>query len=169
MIKPKTLYFISPFLSCLQRHQKMNATRSALKLHLQNSPIRYHQFFFFSRFNNALIRNPTFSSSSSLFNFNATRFFSVTLPCQTQTQPFVGSAVSSEDFNGRDTFFAEDNVSWSSLGLSHTLSRALSNIALNTPSLVQVTFLSLFSLFLPYLCFFLSFLINPLCSIFDFF
>ncbi|AET03099.1 putative RNA helicase [Medicago truncatula] len=119
----------------------MNVTRSALKLHLQNSPIRYHQFFFFSRFNNALIRNPTFSSSSSsLFNFNATRFFSVTLPRQThQTQPFVGSAVSSEDFNGRDTFFAEDNVSWSSIGLSHTLSRALSNIALNTPSLVQAS------------------------------
>lgn len=154
----------------------MNVTRSALKLHLQNSPIRYHQFFFFSRFNNALIRNPTFSSSSSsLFNFNATRFFSVTLPRQThQTQPFVGSAVSSEDFNGRDTFFAEDNVSWSSIGLSHTLSRALSNIALNTPSLVQVIFsLDFFLPFLLYFCFYLFIyfvliLINPVCSKFDF-
>ncbi|KAI5412310.1 hypothetical protein KIW84_057111 [Lathyrus oleraceus] len=46
----------------------MNVTRSALKLHLQASPIRYQ--FFFSRFNNTL-RNPT--SSSSLFNFKAKR------------------------------------------------------------------------------------------------
>ncbi|CAL5197007.1 unnamed protein product [Lathyrus oleraceus] len=115
----------------------MNVTRSALKLHLQTSPIRYQ--FFFSRFNNAL-RNPT--SSSSLFNFKAKRFFSVTLPRQTQKQPFVGTAVSStssEDFKGRDTFFAEDNVSWSSLGLSDTISGALSSIGLKTPSLVQAS------------------------------
>lgn len=46
----------------------MNVTRSALKLHLQASPIRYQ--FFFSRFNNTL-RNPTLSSS--LFNFKAKR------------------------------------------------------------------------------------------------
>lgn len=125
----------------------MNVTRSALKLHLQTSPIRYQ--FFFSRFNNAL-RNPT--SSSSLFNFKAKRFFCVTLPRQTQKQPFVGTAVSStssEDFKGRDTFFAEDNVSWSSLGLSDTISGALSSIGLKTPSLVQVIFLS-FSLFSIY-------------------
>ncbi|XP_058747583.1 DEAD-box ATP-dependent RNA helicase 22-like isoform X2 [Vicia villosa] len=115
----------------------MNVTRSALKLHLQTSPIRYQ--FFFSRFNNAL-RNP--NSSSSLFNFRAKRFFSLTLPRQTQTQPFVGSAVSStssEDFKGRDSFFAEDNVSWSSLGLSDTVSVALANIGLKTPSLVQAS------------------------------
>ncbi|XP_058766827.1 DEAD-box ATP-dependent RNA helicase 22-like [Vicia villosa] len=115
----------------------MNVTRSALKLHLQTSPIRYQ--FFFSRFNNAL-RNP--NSSSSLFNFRAKRFFSLTLPRQTQTQPFVGSAVSStssEDFKGRDSFFAEDNVSWSSLGLSDTVSGALANIGLKTPSLVQAS------------------------------
>ncbi|CAK8561623.1 unnamed protein product [Lathyrus sativus] len=115
----------------------MNVTRSALKLHLQTSPTRYQ--FFFSRFNNAL-RNP--NSPSSPFNFKANRFFSVTLPRQPQTQPFVGSVVSStssEDFKGRDTFFAEENVSWSSLGLSDTLSGALSSIGLKTPSLVQAS------------------------------
>lgn len=110
----------------------MNVTRSTLMLlHLQNSPIRYK--FFFSHFNNAL-RNPT--SSSSLFNLKPTRFFSL---CQTQTRPFCVSAVSSEDSKGRNTFFAEDNVAWSSLGLSDTLSRALSNIGLKTPSLVQAS------------------------------
>ncbi|PNY17468.1 DEAD-box ATP-dependent RNA helicase 22-like protein [Trifolium pratense] len=102
----------------------MNVTRSALILHLQTSPIR---------FNNAL-RTPI--SPSSLFNFKATRFFSLTLPRQTQSQPAVGTAASSQ---GRDTFFAQETVSWSSLGLSDTLSAALSKIGLKTPSLVQAS------------------------------
>jgi hypothetical protein len=113
----------------------MNVTRSALILHLQTSPIR---------FNNAL-RNPI--SPSSLFNFKATRFFTVTLPRQTQSQSDVGTAASSQS---RDTFFAQETVSWSSLGLSDTLSVALSKIGLKTPSLVQVIFSPLFVFFLEF-------------------
>ncbi|KAK2408158.1 P-loop containing nucleoside triphosphate hydrolase superfamily protein [Trifolium repens] len=102
----------------------MNVTRSALILHLQTSPIRF----------NNVLRNPI--SPSSLFNFNPTRFFTLTLPRQTQSQSDVGTANSSQ---GRDTFFAQETVSWSSLGLSDTLSVALSKIGLKTPSLVQAS------------------------------
>lgn len=37
----------------------------------------------------------------------------------------------------QNTFFAEESVSWASLGISNRLSRALSNIGLDRPSLVQ--------------------------------
>jgi len=105
----------------------MIVTRSALMLHLQNPPIRYH---FFSHF-----LNPTFPS---VFK---PRPFSLTTLRQTHARPFVSavaSASSSQVSNGRDTFFAEENVSWTALGLSDTISRALSDIGLNRPSLVQV-------------------------------
>ena len=129
----------------------MIVTRSALMLHLQNPPIRYH---FFSHFSLA----PTFPS---LFK---PRFFSITTPRQAQTRTFVSAVASSssQGSNGRDTFFAEENVSWSSLGLSDTISRALSNIGLNRPSLVQVPFLSFF-LFFPHFvfaCFHVAPLVN---------
>ncbi|XP_028215355.1 DEAD-box ATP-dependent RNA helicase 22-like isoform X1 [Glycine soja] len=108
----------------------MIVTRSALMLHLQNPPIRYH---FFSHFSYA----PTFPT---LFK---PRPFSPTTPRQAQTRTFVSAVASSSSSahgsNGRDTFFAEENVSWSSLGLSDTISRALSNIGLNRPSLVQAS------------------------------
>lgn len=107
----------------------MNVTRSTLMLlNLQNpsTTIRYHRLFF-SHFTHAL-RNPT--SPPSLFNFKPRRFFSLT--------PQLSAVPSSEDSKGRDTFFAEDNVLWTSLGLSDTLSRSLSNIGLIRPSLVQV-------------------------------
>ncbi|KAI7756972.1 hypothetical protein M8C21_001524 [Ambrosia artemisiifolia] len=38
---------------------------------------------------------------------------------------------------GDDTFYSDESVSWSSLGISHQLSRALSTIGLNRPSLIQ--------------------------------
>ncbi|XP_047159495.1 DEAD-box ATP-dependent RNA helicase 22 [Vigna umbellata] len=106
----------------------MNVTRSALVLHLQNPPIRYQ---FFSHF-----LKPTFPS---VFK---PRPFSLITPRQTHATPFVNavaSASSSQASNGRDTFFAEENVSWTSLGLSDTISRALSDIGLNRPSLVQAS------------------------------
>ncbi|XP_027346822.1 DEAD-box ATP-dependent RNA helicase 22 isoform X1 [Abrus precatorius] len=107
----------------------MIVTRFALMLHLQNPPIRLHLF---SHFNNArtLFLTPT---SPSLFK---TRPF----PRQTQSRAFVSAlASSSQDSNGRDTFFAEETVSWSSLGLSNAISGALSNVGLNRPSLVQAS------------------------------
>lgn len=114
----------------------MNVTRCALILHLQNPPIRYHLFHHAPTF----LRNST--TSPSLFK---ARSFS-----QSQIRAF-GSALASspppEDSKGRDTFFAEENVLWSSLGLSDTISRALSNIALKRPSLVQVLFFFFFPLF----------------------
>lgn len=109
---------------------------SALMLHLQNPPIRYHQFFF-SHFTHSLLCNPT-SVSSPFINPKPRSFFS------SQTRAFgsavVAASASPEEGSkgARDTFFAEESVLWSSLGLSDTLSHALSNIGLHRPSLVQV-------------------------------
>ncbi|ESW25670.1 hypothetical protein PHAVU_003G055400 [Phaseolus vulgaris] len=106
----------------------MVVTPSALMLHLQNPPIRYH---FFSHF-----LKPTFPSLLK------PRPFSLTTPRQTQARTFVSAVASSsspQGSNGRDTFFAEQNVSWASLGLSDTISRALADIGLNRPSLVQAS------------------------------
>ncbi|WVZ02919.1 hypothetical protein V8G54_023725 [Vigna mungo] len=97
-------------------------------LHLQNPPIRNQ---FFSHF-----LKPTFPS---IFK---PRPFSLTNPRPTHAIPFVNdvaSPSSSQASNGRDTFFAEENVSWTSLGLSDIISRALSDIGLNRPSLVQAS------------------------------
>ncbi|XP_061347737.1 DEAD-box ATP-dependent RNA helicase 22 [Gastrolobium bilobum] len=100
----------------------MIATRSALMLlNLQNPPIRYQLFSHFKHAHTSL-------SLLKARSFSVTRAF--------------GSAVASlspEDSKGRDTFFAEENVLWSSLGLSDTISRALSNIGLKRPSLVQAS------------------------------
>ncbi|OMO73891.1 hypothetical protein COLO4_26813 [Corchorus olitorius] len=46
-------------------------------------------------------------------------------------------AVAVPSKSGRDTFFAEDSVSWKSLGLSDQISQALSNAGFQRPSLVQ--------------------------------
>ena len=124
----------------------MIVTRSALMLHLQNPPIRYH---FFTHFNTSILK-PTLPS---LFKPQP---FSLTTP-----RNVVTAVASSHGSKGRDTFFAQENVSWTSLGLSDTISRTLSNIGLNRPSLVQVLFL-----FIP--LFFLSFssvAMMPLLSI----
>lgn len=53
-----------------------------------------------------------------------------------------GSAVSAAKVsvtNANETFFAEESVSWNSLGVSESLSCALSNIGLHRPSLIQAT------------------------------
>ena len=111
----------------------MIRTRSALMLHLHKPPIP-RQF---------LNHAPTFLRSTTSPSLFQAHFFSLTPQRRTRITPFgtsVAAASSVEDSKGRDTFFAEENVSWSSLGLSDTLSRALSNIGLKRPSFVQVPF-----------------------------
>lgn len=108
----------------------MIITRSALMLHLQNPPIRYHFFTHFNYLHTSFLK-PTLPSS--LFK---PRPFS---PRYAQTIPVVTALASSQGSKGSDTFFAEENVSWTSLGLSDTISRALSNIGLDRPSLVQAS------------------------------
>lgn len=67
-------------------------------------------------------------------------------PCSSLTSPFhhrprgriraFATAVSSDE-KETDIFFADETVSWSSLGVADKVSRALSSIGLNRPSLVQ--------------------------------
>ncbi|XP_052173981.1 DEAD-box ATP-dependent RNA helicase 22 [Diospyros lotus] len=86
-----------------------------------------------------------FSSSSSSFTSKRVRLCSLNQPWRSgRIRSFGAStaAVAAEaahDKNGGDTFFAEDSVSWTSLGVSDRLSRLLSNAGLNRPSLVQAS------------------------------
>ncbi|KAF8399317.1 hypothetical protein HHK36_015182 [Tetracentron sinense] len=54
-----------------------------------------------------------------------------------QTRAFGTAVTPIEDGNKSDTFFANEGVSWRSLGVSDQLSRALFNVGLEKPSLVQ--------------------------------
>ncbi|XP_047322804.1 DEAD-box ATP-dependent RNA helicase 22 [Impatiens glandulifera] len=51
----------------------------------------------------------------------------------------LGTAATLKVNGSNDTFFAEEGISWTSLGLSDRLSRALSNVGLEKPSLVQAS------------------------------
>ncbi|KAF7809249.1 DEAD-box ATP-dependent RNA helicase 22 [Senna tora] len=107
--------------------------RSALMFHLQIPSIRSHVF---SRFKHTY----SFLSASTSPSLLNVRFLSLTHhPRQRQSRAFGSAVAAVADTKGRDTFLAEENVSWNSLGLSDSISRALSNIGLDRPSLVQAS------------------------------
>lgn len=67
------------------------------------------------------------------------RFLWLNQPNGKWIRGFVTSAATvAADGKGGDTFFADDTVSWRSLGLSDKVSRALYNSGFDRPSLVQV-------------------------------
>ncbi|XP_062111812.1 DEAD-box ATP-dependent RNA helicase 22 isoform X3 [Humulus lupulus] len=88
-----------------------------------------HSYSFLSR-----SVSPSSSSSSSL----RICWFWLIKPRHIQCRAF-GTAVTTafNDGVGSDTFYAEDSVSWSSLGVSDKVSRALFNAGFGQPSLVQ--------------------------------
>lgn len=53
---------------------------------------------------------------------------------------YATAAVAAEKKGSDDTFFADDTVSWKSLGLSDRLASALENSGFGRPSIVQVPF-----------------------------
>ncbi|KAL3511243.1 hypothetical protein ACH5RR_030644 [Cinchona calisaya] len=73
-----------------------------------------------------------FSFSIPLRSFK-TRSFGTAAPAAAATT----TAAVDDDKSGSETFFAGENVSWASLGVSDLVARALSQIGLNRPSLVQ--------------------------------
>ncbi|XP_077232254.1 DEAD-box ATP-dependent RNA helicase 22-like, partial [Tasmannia lanceolata] len=87
-----------------------------------------------------------FHSSASLFSSHSLGqnllFYPKSLRFRINTRAFgttVGSSLEEDEekAKGKDTFFAEESVSWVSLGLSHQLSLSLSKAGLEKPSLVQ--------------------------------
>ncbi|KAK3038654.1 hypothetical protein RJ639_027317 [Escallonia herrerae] len=80
---------------------------------------------------------PSQSSSSSLL----VTFSRLDRPRGSRIRAFATAAATAtvSDRNGGDTFFADDTISWASLGVSDRLSRALCNIGLDRPSLVQAS------------------------------
>jgi hypothetical protein len=72
--------------------------------------------------------NPSRSSSSLHFWLNP--------PRRRPSRAFATAAVAER--KGTDTFYADEDVSWISLGVSERLSRALYNAGIDRPSLTQV-------------------------------
>ena len=127
----KATNFAHKAINWFWRRRAMIFSRSTLMLLLQNSSIRSQVFsqlkhIHFFRCNSA--------SSSSL----GLGLFSLPRPHHRQAKVFGTAVAAVAERNGRDTFFAEENVSWHSLGLSDTISKALSNVGLERPSFVQV-------------------------------
>ncbi|KAK1310682.1 DEAD-box ATP-dependent RNA helicase 22 [Acorus calamus] len=58
--------------------------------------------------------------------------------CRALSNTSASDVVVGDDGAGKDSFFAADGVSWTSLGISDRLSRVLLNASLARPSLVQV-------------------------------
>ncbi|XP_024023930.1 DEAD-box ATP-dependent RNA helicase 22 isoform X2 [Morus notabilis] len=79
-------------------------------------------------------------SSSSLSSSIPIRWFLLSKPCSRQFRPFsLAVATAVKNGTGGDTFFTEESVSWTSLGVSDKLSRALFNAGFGQPSLVQAS------------------------------
>uniref|UniRef100_A0A7N0VH32 RNA helicase n=1 Tax=Kalanchoe fedtschenkoi TaxID=63787 RepID=A0A7N0VH32_KALFE len=64
------------------------------------------------------------------------RFISVGKPCRERFRSFSTAAAVAKRTES-DTFFADEGVSWSSIGVSDRLSRALSSVGIERPSLIQ--------------------------------
>lgn len=85
------------------------------------------------------------ASSSRLSNSAPSSFYPLRVRFfwlnQSKGRPFRGfataAAVVSDKNGSSDTFFADDNVTWKSLGLSDRLTRALENSGFGKPSIVQ--------------------------------
>ncbi|XWS63622.1 hypothetical protein CRYUN_Cryun06bG0116200 [Craigia yunnanensis] len=79
------------------------------------------------------------SSSSPLSSSPRIRLIWLNQSYRRRTRAFSSAAVavSVPNKTGRDTFFAEESVSWKSLGLSDRISQALSITGFDRPSLVQ--------------------------------
>ncbi|GFY88328.1 DEA(D/H)-box RNA helicase family protein [Actinidia rufa] len=82
-----------------------------------------------------------FSSSPSPSPSSSSRLRWLNPPYRRRIKSFATAAEAVEvaDKKGSDTFLADDSVSWTSLGVSDRLSRSLSSIGLERPSLVQAS------------------------------
>lgn len=93
-------------------------------------------------------------SSKLLFSFKNSNFLvpsscsfriglvSLRQPCSKQSRAVgtiaASAATNAADGIGRDTFYAAEGVSWTSLGVSDNVSRALISAGIQRPSLIQV-------------------------------
>ncbi|KAB1207808.1 DEAD-box ATP-dependent RNA helicase 22 [Morella rubra] len=103
--------------------------RSASWLHLYelSSPPK-----FLSQFK----RSFSFLSTPSCFSSSYLQFWQNPAR-RRQARAFATATAAVAERKGRDTFFADEDVSWTSLGVSEKLSRALYGAGIDRPSLVQ--------------------------------
>lgn len=85
------------------------------------------------------------SSPKLLLPFNQSSIITLSRLRQSRIRAFTTTVAATttpnivDEKDSVDIFYAEENVSWTSLGVSDRLSRALSNVGLNRPSAVQAT------------------------------
>lgn len=87
--------------------------------------------------------SPSFFLSSSALSPRTRIWLNQSYTRRTRAFGSAVATASSPKNTGTDTFFAEDTVSWQSLGLSNRISQALSNAGFDRPSLIQVLYLLL--------------------------
>lgn len=90
----------------------------------------------FTRYNSYSSFSPSSSSSYSSSSIQISLFWP-NRPWRLRARNYRATATVIADGNGCDTFFADEGVSWRSLGVSDKLSQALYNVGLEKPSLVQ--------------------------------
>ena len=83
------------------------------------------------------------SSSSSPSSSLRIGLFWLDQPRRRRARAFGTASAAAQYRNGAETFFAEEGVSWASLGVSDRLTRALSTVGIERPSLVQVCLIAL--------------------------
>ena len=124
----------------------LNRSASLLYLHkLSPPPTKFFSHFKHS-YSLLLLSNSSPSPSPPLpllpsypsFSLPRVSFFCLNPPRQRQARPFATAAADAAERKGTDTFFADEDVSWASLGVSDKLSRALYSAGIDRPSLVQV-------------------------------
>lgn len=93
----------------------------------------------FKSFYSSLLDRSSSSSPSSL----RIGLYWLDSPRRRRTRAFGTASAAAQDQNGAETFFAEQGVSWASLGVSDRLTRALSTVGIERPSLVQVCLIAL--------------------------
>ncbi|KAJ7953678.1 DEAD-box ATP-dependent RNA helicase [Quillaja saponaria] len=112
-------------------------------LHRSVSVLHFHKLsipsLVFSQFkqSHSFLHCSTSPSSFSSLSLLRVRLFSLSQPCQRQSRAFGTDVAAAAYRKGKDTFLAEEDVSWNSLGLSETVSRAVHNAGFERPSLVQ--------------------------------
>ena len=122
----------------------LNRSASLLYIHKRSPPPTK----FFSHFKHSyslLLSNSSPSPSPPLpllpscpsFSLPRVNFFCLNPPRQRQARPFA-TATAAAERKGTDTFFADEDVSWASRGVSDKLSPALYSAGIDRPSLVQV-------------------------------
>nr|AKF43360.1 DEA(D/H)-box RNA helicase family protein [Hypseocharis bilobata] len=109
-------------------------------LHRSASVLHFCRATLLSQFKHSfssIVQSSSASSSCAVSSPVRIRLFWLNQPRLRHVRAFGTAAATVANRNENDTFFAEEGVSWTSIGVSEKVARALSNAGIERPSLVQ--------------------------------